>query len=126
MAEIVLDSDVIIWHLRGRADVVKKVAAWSSTRRLGISAVTRTEVLVGARQREEEATRAFLDAFEIIPVNAAVADRAARLIKDERRRGHTADVPDALIAACAMDRQARLVTCNVKHFPFEGLEVGEP
>ena len=126
MAELLLDSDVVIWHLRGRPDVVAKVAAWAATRRLGVSAVTRAEVLAGARPHEEDATRSLLDAFEVIPVDAAIADRAAHLIRDERRRGHTAYIPDALIAASAMERSARLVTCNVKHFPFDGLEVAEP
>jgi predicted nucleic acid-binding protein len=79
---------------------------------LAISAVTWTEVLTGAKlgHREEGIVRGFVTDFavEILPVDAAVAERAAQLRArhtepggaDGRRRS-TLKAPDALILATA-------------------------
>jgi predicted nucleic acid-binding protein len=49
MADFLLDSDVVIWHLRGRAEVVELVLTLVRRGRVGLSAITRAEVLLGMR-----------------------------------------------------------------------------
>ena len=123
MADVIVDSDLLIWHLRGRPAAVEYVRALSARGRLGVCAISRTEVLAGARPRELPTTEAFLDACETLPVDARVADRAAAWIRAERRKGLTVAVADALIGATAALAGIPLHTCNARHFQFEGLDV---
>jgi hypothetical protein len=53
----------------------------------------------------------FLDLFLLVPVDAAVANEAARI-----RREHGLKLPDALIAATALLGNASLMTANAKDF----------
>ena len=70
MADFLLDSDVVIWHLRGQESVVDL----SRRGRLGLSVVTRAEVIQGMREPERESTFLFLDGCETLRVDQVVGD----------------------------------------------------
>jgi len=125
MADLLLDSDVVIWHLRGRPDVVELVKSLAGRARIGVSAITRAEVMVGARPSEFAATVSFLDACETLPVDASAADRAADLVRRQRARGRTLALPDAMIAASALVGDVPLFTCNARHLRVQGLDLRE-
>ena len=125
MADLLLDSDVVIWHLRGRPAVVELVTRLADAHRLGISVIVRAEVLSGARASEVPATVAFLDACETLAADRLVADRAAELVRGHRPRDMTVALPDALIASTGLLHGIPLYTCNARHYAFEGLEVRE-
>jgi predicted nucleic acid-binding protein len=102
---VVLDSAAVVAFLdqddalHGSADAaIRKLIA---EHRFYASAVTFAEVLVGARLEHhgEEVVRAFFDDLvaEILPVEAATAERAARLRADHK----ALRMPDALILAAA-------------------------
>jgi hypothetical protein len=78
-----------------------------------ISAIVRAEVLAwsGHSAMSLAAALALLDACQLVPVNAMVADEAARI-----RRETGLKLPDALIAATAVLQNAALVTANAKDF----------
>ena len=119
----VVDSDVLIWHLRGKPNVVEHVIALASRGVLMVSAIARAEVLAGMRPGEEDATQLLLDSLETAPVTAAIADLAADALRDLRGRGVTVHLPDALIAATAIEHDAELHTCNPRHYPQYDLDV---
>ena len=58
-----------------------------------------------------EGVRGFLDRFPLHPIDAEVADEAARL-----KRIHRWKLPDALQAACALVHRHRLATRTTKDF----------
>ncbi len=123
MADFLLDSDVVIWHLRGRQSVASCVVILARRGRLGLSAITRAEVLQGMRESERKATLGFLDACETLPVTVETADRAGDIVRSFRVRGVTLALPDALIGATAMLAGLPLYTCNPRHYPLEGLDL---
>lgn len=123
MAEFLLDSDLVIWHLRGHASVVELVLSLARKGRLALSAIARAEVLVGMREPERELTLLFLDSCETLSVTAATADRAGEIIRDFRARGVTISLPDALIGATALLSSIPLYTCNPKHYPMPDLDL---
>lgn len=125
MADYLLDSDLLIWHLRGTRTAVERVVELSGRGRLGLSAIVRAEVLQGMRESESDATYRLLDACETFPVDEAVADRAAELVRTYRSRGVTLHLPDALIAATALEAKLPLYTCNARHYPMPGLDLRE-
>ncbi len=103
MADILVDTDVFIDHLRGAR------ALRSDGHRLHYSVITRAELF--ARTRGVEAAAVLLAPLGEIPVDRAIAERAGRIRRDTGIR-----LPDALIAATAMTRSLMLATRNRKDF----------
>jgi predicted nucleic acid-binding protein len=116
-----LDSDVIIWYLRGR----EHARRWLDQLKKGgvpcCSALSVTEIVIGMRPREVSATREFLEALDVVPVERPVAWRAGELIREYARRGVTLDFVDATIAATCLAHQLVLATYNIGHYPMTGL-----
>lgn len=123
MADFLLDSDVVIWHLRGRPAVVELVLSLVRRGRIGLSAISRAEVLLGMRESERDLTLPFLDSCDTLPVTAATADRAGEMIRGFRTQGVTLSLPDALIGATALMAAIPLYTCNPRHYPAPDLDL---
>ena len=111
-----IDSDVLIWHLRGNQSVVKHVQTLAGRGELLVCAVSRAEVLLGMRQGEEATTFRLLNSLRTVAVDDDVADLAAASVREQREKGVTIHLPDALIGAAAMVSNAELHTCNPRHF----------
>jgi toxin FitB len=115
VTRILVDSDVLVDHLRGH----RRLGAGSDE--LHVSAVTRAELFSG-RGAEERRIRRLLEPMVDIAVDAAIAERAGRL-----RRGTVRRLPDALIAATALEHRLTLVTRNTRDFEgIRGLKVRAP
>ncbi len=104
MRRILLDTDVLIDHLRGhrRLDLRDPEQA--------ISVVTRCE-LFAARNVDEPALRRTLSVLEEIAVDRAIAESAGQV-----RRTAGIPVPHALIAATALQHDMAVMTRNRRHF----------
>jgi predicted nucleic acid-binding protein len=125
MADLLLDTNVLILHLRERGSASDFLLKWGEEDNLSISVVTRAEILAGMRPREELITTELLGAMPSEPVTPPVADRAGRLIYSLARNGLQLSFPDALIAGTALEHDLTLVTTNARHFPIAGLKVQE-
>ncbi len=106
---VVLDSDVVVGFL-DRNDALHEAADAAirdlvREQRLLVSAVTYAEVLTGARlgHHDESQVAGFFSSLisMVLPVDVAVADRAA----DLRSRFRALRMPDALILAAAATEQ---------------------
>jgi predicted nucleic acid-binding protein len=120
--EYLLDSNVLIQHLRGHRPTTDLLTDLALDGQLGIAAISRTEFIAGMREHEAEDTLRFLDALACYPLDGRTADRAGVLIRTFRREGVTLDVPDAIIAATALAHDLLLLTYNPRHFPMEELK----
>jgi predicted nucleic acid-binding protein len=110
----VLDTNILIDFLLGKDPAKEELARYPEA---CISIVTWIEVMAGARgEAEESQLRTFLSRFDLLPLDAAVAETAAMLRSCYRLR-----LPDAVIWASAKVSDATLVTRNTRDFP-----VGEP
>jgi predicted nucleic acid-binding protein len=121
MAKVLLDSDVIIWCLRGRKDVLERVDEFARTAVPACSALSVAEVESGMKPAEELKTRAFLSAMDVQSVDAAIASEAARHLRQWRSRGRTLTLVDACIASTCMLHGFQLATFNRRHYPFRDL-----
>jgi predicted nucleic acid-binding protein len=78
--------------------------------------------LFSGRGAEEQRIRRLLEPMTNLSVDAAIAERAGRLRRETRRR-----LPDALIAATALEHRLTLVTRNVRDFEgVKGLRLRPP
>lgn len=123
MPAYLLDSGILIRHLRNRPGYHALVKRLNSASDLYISAFTRTEVVRGMREHERERTFILLDGFTTHPIDRATADRAGELLRAWQARGVILGGPDAIIAASAIQVGAALVTTNARHFPMLELVV---
>lgn len=118
-----LDSDVIIWRLRGNPEVLALLRDLAERERLCCSVVSVLEVEAGMRKGEERGTVSFLDGLQAFSVDKAVARKAAHYLREFRPRGVTLDFADCLIAATASLNDLVLVTKNVTHYPMEDVQL---
>jgi predicted nucleic acid-binding protein len=104
VAELLVDTDVFIDHLRGAREL--KVGRDS----LSYSVITRCELFAGASADEQVIGR-LLSPFRELAVDRAVAESAGRI-----RRETGVRTPDALIAATALRFGLMLMTRNASDF----------
>lgn len=116
---VVIDTSVIIDHLRGNEPARRLLAeGFSSNQRLAGTVLAKIEVLAGVRTGEEQATEGLLSQIEWIDVDEALADSAGALAMRWLRSQPGVEVVDYVTAATVMRLEAELWTRNVKHFPM--------
>jgi predicted nucleic acid-binding protein len=124
MDEVLLDSDILIDHLRGYEPARQYLKRFEAGEVQGyLSIITVAELAAGQMRQEEEAkVQQLLALFTHIGLDFAIAWRGGEI----RRHYHTR-LADALIAATALLHNLRLATRNLQHFtPIEGLRVEKP
>ncbi len=99
VADILVDTDVFIDHLRGARQLAP------AHHRVHYSVITRAELFAGTTASNLVST--LLAPFREMPVDRAVAERAGRIRRDGGIR-----LPDALIAATAIEHKLGLATRN--------------
>lgn len=111
MADLLVDTDVFIDHLRGAR------ALEPGRHRLHYSVITRAELFAGGTASDLAAR--LLEPFREVAVDRRVAERAGRV-----RRETGVRLPDALIAATALEHRLQLATRNERDFaPVRGLRL---
>lgn len=118
-----LDSGILIRHLRGKPEAVNLLRALGRQERLAISAVTRLELHAGLVESERFRTQKLVSRLVTFAIDAETADRAGDWIRQSRQQGKMLSVPDAIIAATALLQNLTLVTLNPKDFAVSGLRL---
>ena len=120
---ILVDSDVLIAHLRGVAVARDWLVGVRNDGPLAISAVSIVELIGGMRTVERREVWRLLASFRVEPATEMVARRAGDMMRRYRRSHNRIGLGDDLIAATADVQGLELATLNVRHFPmFEGLQ----
>lgn len=120
---MLVDTDVLIWNLRGNAKAAKVLDASPG---FSISAVSYMELIQGLRnQAEFRVLRQALCYWQanIVQVDAATSSRACYLV-EQHALSSSLLLADALIGATAVERGETLLTANAEHYQvIEGLAV---
>jgi predicted nucleic acid-binding protein len=109
---VLVDSDIVIDHIRGARPLPAFPLAYST--------ITRCELFAG----RDDATylRELLAPLHEIPVDSSIAELGGTL-----RRTTRLPTPDALIAATALEHELSLMTRNRRHFErVPGLSLRSP
>lgn len=123
MADYLLDSCVLIRHLRSHQPTTDLLSELALEGQLGIATISRVEIIEGMREHERERTLRLLDALNCYPLDIPVADLSGEFISRYRATGVVLDKPDAIIGATAVHHGLVLVTYNSKHFPMPELHL---
>jgi predicted nucleic acid-binding protein len=106
VVKAVIDTNILVDFLQGHAAARQELARYQSP---AISVITWMEVMAGAAPATEAGTRAFLNGFDLLGIDAPTAEQAVQL-----RRSHRIKLPDAIIWATARVSQSILVTRNTR------------
>jgi len=119
-----VDSDILIWHLRGEdkaAGLLRRLSIESGTE-LWIGALQRAEVVFFMRPAEVTATRAFLSRFKTEAVTQPIVDQGGEFYR-RWHPSHAIHVNDAILAATVAATGGKIYTLNVKHYPMPDVAV---
>lgn len=117
---LVLDTSVLIDHLRGRPRAATELIPKAIERgdELWSSYVVRAELLAGMRAEEEGPTRDLMRLISWSEVDESVSEAAGGLGRLFVRSHPGIEVSDLIVAALTQHLDADLKTMNVKHFPM--------
>lgn len=122
---IVADTDVLIDFLSGSEPMASRIALELEHADLHTTAITRFELVAGARSaRQQAAVADLLAALPVLRLDAAAADRAAAVRQALEAKGQPIGMADCLIAGIVLEHDGILLTRNVRHFKrVDGLSV---
>jgi len=119
-----IDSDVLIWHLRGERKALNLLKRLMDDEQfdLWIGAMQRAEVVFFMRPAEESSTLLFLAQFQTASVDQQIIDKAGEFYRKWNPRSGT-DVNDAILAATILQTSVKIYTLNSKHYPMPEVTV---
>ncbi len=126
MADILLDSDVIIAWLRGSESVAGAVMnLLESGHNLLWTPVSVAEIFAGARKTESARIETLFLILETLPISETIGKEAGRYLQ-KYSKSHRLELGDALIAASASMAGLSLWTLNKKHYPMPEVRLFYP
>ena len=120
MAKFLLDSDILIYFLKGKEEVVSQFAKYMAED-LVISRINYVELLYGAynsakTDKNLKVIIPFLENFEVLEFDRYAAEVFAKEKARLKRQGTMLADMDLMIASIAIANDLTLVSNNTKHF----------
>ena len=114
---MIIDTDVLIWYLRGNIKAQKSITANIPFK---ISIINYLELIQGMRDKNElRSLQKQLKNWstKIIQINESISANAMFLVENYYL-SHAMETGDAIIAATALENNELLLTANYKHYGF--------
>ena len=121
-----IDTDVLIWVLRGNKKYEEFLLELSHKGKLSISTITIAEIYKNIFPSELLKTENILNEFEIYDVTSPIAKQAGLYWQEHGKKLINLNLTDCLIAATANINNHTLVSLNIKHFPMKDIELLHP
>ena len=126
MERYLIDTDIIIDHLRGEEkarDFLRQIKSGRSD--ILYSVITKPELYSGVRPKEMKKVSRLLSSMEEVRIDGEIAVDAGRY-RNKFYSSHGLLLPDALIAASAKKAGAVLITLNKRHYPMKDVKIQVP
>lgn len=121
-----LDTDVLIWVLRGKKEIIEKVSNLKNKSSLGISVISSAEIYKNIFPSELTTTEDYLQQHIIFDVDQKIAKIAGLYWQQYSKRLKNLSLTDCLIAGTANVNGLVLVSLNSKHFPMKDIKILNP
>jgi hypothetical protein len=116
---ILIDSDIVIWILRGDTQMSEmfKRATVDTDGNLFVTPVQIAEVFAGVLPKERMMVENFFSSLGVIAINDEIGKLAGEFM-NLYKKSHSLTLADALVAAAAKLNGCKLWTKNKKHYPM--------
>jgi predicted nucleic acid-binding protein len=114
---MVIDSDVLIWYIRGNKNAQKVI---NNNMPFKISVINYMEVIQGMKDKKElKLFQKYLKKWsvDILQINETISTRAMFLVEDYFLLS-SLELGDAIIASTALENQEIILTGNDNHYKF--------
>ena len=117
MALVIVDTDVLIDHLRGFGPSVGQVTSLSEAGRLRTTTISLFELLTGAGEGPRgDAVRQLVEDLEAFELDRKSSTIAAEIRRELDAAGQAIGTADCLIAGICLAHNVPLLTRNRRHF----------
>ena len=119
-----IDSDILIWHLRGNTEAMflLETLIADEDSELSIGVMQRAEIVFFMHEKDKTGTLDFLSLFKTHPVNQAIIDLAGRYFR-KWHPSHGIDPNDAILASTVALYGGCIYTQNMAHYPMNDVIV---
>lgn len=121
-----IDTDIIIWILRGNKKYEDFLQNLKYKGPLSISTVTIAEIYKNIYPSEIMKTESVLHEFEAWDVTTTIAKQAGLYWQQYTKQLKNLSLTDCLIAGTANINSLVLVSLNTKHFPMKDIQILNP
>ena len=128
MATFLIDTTILIDLTRGSPNAIRVIAEEQNAGQVpALSIVSSMELIVGCRDKAEvRRVQETLARFSVLPLTPTISQQAYDWLA-QFSKSHGLMIPDALIAATALDNSLGVLTLNERHFAMlPGLSVQRP
>lgn len=121
-----LDTDTLIWLIRGNSKVIHFLENLSTNQRTFVSTVTIAEVYKNIFPSEIIKSDECIYHNGIVPLDDYMAKQAGLYWRDYNKKLAGLSITDCMIAATAKMENLILLTSNTRHFPMHDIKVQNP
>lgn len=121
--EYLLDTNILLETFWGKEPIASTVKNWIKEGKIALCPICIAEILSKASREEKEKLKLLQNQFEVLPIDATVAEIAGNYRFDFSRKSKKIYLLDCFVAACAKLYNLKLVTHNLKDYPMEDVEV---
>lgn len=121
-----LDTDILIWILRGKNEVRDKISKLKEVSPHAISVISIAEIFRNIFPSELSATEDFLNQHIIFDVDQKTAKIGGLYAQQYQKQLKKLSLEDCLIAGTANVNNLTLVSLNTKHFPMKDIKTLNP
>lgn len=121
-----LDTDVLIWAVRGRREIVDLLEKLANTSSTFVSVISIAEIYQNIFPSEITTTDGLLYRHVILPVNDLIAKQGGLYWQQFVPKLKSLSLADCLIAATAKLEGLSVLTLNSRHFPMTDIRVVKP
>lgn len=121
-----LDTDILIWAIRGRQDIVNYISFLKQKSPTGISVLSVAEIYKNIFTIELSKVEDYISQHIMFDVDVNIAKLGGRYWQTYHKKFTKLGIIDCMIAATAKENELGLLTLNTRHFPMKDIRVMDP
>lgn len=116
---VIIDSDILIWVLRGNPQITEKFNKTVSETEgnIFITPVQIAEIYAGVLPKEKAMVESFMSSLGVIAIDEKIGRQAGDFI-NKYGKSHSVTLADALVASASSISGYGMWTRNKKHYPM--------
>jgi predicted nucleic acid-binding protein len=118
-----IDTDILIWALRGNKAYIDLLQKLKDESALSISSVTVGEIYKNIFPAGIVKTENLLNEFQIWDVTVSIAKQAGLYWQQYSRTVKNLSLLDCMIAATVHTHDLTLISLNLKHYPMKDIDI---